>query len=45
VMTPLWYSAYPQLTVRNVLQNHAICRGLCQRPSDEAGLRQWLAKL
>ena len=42
VKTPLWYSAYPDLTVRNVLENQAICRGLLQRPADADALGRWL---
>jgi hypothetical protein len=43
--TPLWYSAYPELTVRNILQNDRISRGLIQRPAEGDALRAWLAEL
>jgi hypothetical protein len=43
--TPLWYSAYPDLTVRNILQNDRICRGLLQRPADPEALLAWLGEL
>jgi hypothetical protein len=45
VPTPLWYSAYPDLTVRNIQQNHATCRGLLQAPADAAALDRWLGGL
>lgn len=45
VYTEVWYSAHPDLTVRNVLQNAAIARGLIQEPKGEQAIAQWLGLL
>jgi hypothetical protein len=42
IETPLWYSAYPDLTLRNVLHNEVIARGLLSQPAD---LQAWLSAL
>lgn len=44
IETQLWYSAYPDLTVRNILQNQRICRGLIHPPTG-AELREWCDSL
>lgn len=43
VPTSVWYSAYPQLTTKNIANNEAIRLGLSQRMSD-APARQWLKR-
>jgi hypothetical protein len=45
VPTQLWYSAYPELTVRNIRQNSRICDGLVTRPAHAEAVRAWLAML
>jgi hypothetical protein len=45
IPTQLWYSAYPDLTVRNVRQNAKVCAGLVEKPADTPGLSAWLACL
>lgn len=42
VYTQIWYSAYPKLTVKNVLVNHEVARGLEDELRDEASIRRWL---
>jgi hypothetical protein len=44
ITTQLWYSAYPDLTVRNILNNRAICAGLRRGLKYEHQLRRWLAR-
>ncbi len=44
ISTQLWYSAYPDLTVRNILNNRAICAGLRQGLKHAYPLRRWLAR-
>jgi hypothetical protein len=43
VQTNVWYSAYPQLTTKNIANNEAIRRGLSER-MDEGQARQWLKR-
>ncbi len=43
--TPVWYSAYPNLTVRDILANSALCDGLFAPEMSEAEARRWLARL
>jgi hypothetical protein len=43
--TQLWYSAYPQLTVRNVGHNGKICAGLLREPAGAEQLARWLELL
>jgi hypothetical protein len=45
IPTPLWYSAYPELTVRNIRQNAKVCAGLVQKPAGEEELAGWLGCL
>lgn len=45
IPTPLWYSAYPELTVRNIRQNTRICAGLVQKPVGAEALAAWLGCL
>jgi hypothetical protein len=45
VPTPLWYTAYPELTVRNIRQNAKVCAGLVQKPVGAEALAAWLACL
>jgi hypothetical protein len=44
VTTQLWYSAYPDLTVRNILGNRKICAELARGLESERALRRWLAR-
>lgn len=44
VPTELWYSAYPDLTVPNILNNRRICAGLRNAIETERGAREWLAR-
>jgi hypothetical protein len=43
VHTPLWYSAYPDLTVQDIQHNGQISAGLLQRPAGEAALCEWFS--
>lgn len=45
IATPLWYSAYPELTVRNIRQNAKVCAGLVQKPVGDEALAGWLGCL
>jgi hypothetical protein len=42
VTTQLWYSAYPELTVRNIQRNAKICTGLAQKPATREAMLAWL---
>jgi len=42
VTTQLWYSAYPELTVRNIQHNAKICAGLAQAPATREEMLDWL---
>jgi hypothetical protein len=42
IATPLWFSAYPDLTVRNIQENARICAGLVEEPPTDEALRAWL---
>jgi hypothetical protein len=44
IVTPVWYSAYPDLTAVNVANNAAIRAGLT-RPLSEDQARSWIARL
>jgi hypothetical protein len=44
IETQVWYSAYPQLTVKNILNNREIHRGLFGEMSD-AEIGKWLKRL
>jgi hypothetical protein len=44
VPTQVWFSAYPQLTARNLENNANIRQGLSGR-MDAAAARQWLQRL
>jgi len=44
VPTQLWFSAYPDLTVPNILNNRRIASGLQKPIKTERGARQWLAR-
>ena len=44
IETQIWYSAYPDLTVKNVLNNREIHRGLFAK-LDDAALAAWLRRL
>jgi hypothetical protein len=44
VETPIWYSAYPDLTVTNILGNAKIREGAAGAMT-EAEARAWLARL
>ena len=44
VTTQLWYSAYPDLTVRNILINRKICAELARGLESERALKRWLAR-
>ena len=43
IETQVWYSAYPQLTTKNILNNRAIHRGLFSTLND-AAISDWLNK-
>lgn len=43
--TPVWYTAYPNLTVRDILANSVICDGLCAEEMSEADAARWTARL
>jgi hypothetical protein len=43
--TQVWYSAYPTLTVSNILQNARICAGLAKRPATRDEMLAWLERL
>jgi hypothetical protein len=45
VPTALWYTAYPELTVRNIRQNAKVCAGLVRKPASAPELSAWLACL
>ena len=42
VTTQLWYSAYPELTVRNIVENRKLCSELQRGFSTEAAAAAWL---
>jgi hypothetical protein len=44
VTTQLWYSAYPDLTVHNILVNRKICAELARGLDGERELRRWLGR-
>jgi hypothetical protein len=44
VTTQLWYSAYPDLTVRNILLNRKICAELARGLESERALKRWLGR-
>jgi hypothetical protein len=44
IPTPVWYSAYPELTAANVVRNSRLRRGL-QGKMSERKAREWLALL
>lgn len=44
VTTQLWYSAYPDLTVRNILGNRKICAELARGLDSERALQRWLSR-
>jgi hypothetical protein len=44
VFTQVWYSAYPDLTVKNILRNRAIVSGL-GKPMDIHQVKEWLTLL
>jgi len=44
VTTQLWYSAYPDLTVRNILVNRKICAELARGLESERALKRWLGR-
>ena len=44
VPTQLWYSAYPDLTVRNILVNRKICAELKRGIESDRELRLWLRR-
>ena len=39
----VWYKAYPDLTVTDLLRNHRIRQGVENRPAGVAEIRQWLS--
>ncbi|HUF56762.1 MAG TPA: hypothetical protein VMM55_09410 [Thermohalobaculum sp.] len=43
--TEVWYKAYPGLTAFDLAENARIRQGLERRPSGEAAIRQWLARI
>jgi hypothetical protein len=43
--TVCWYSAYPDLTVRNIENNARICAGLVHKPADPRALDEWFRTL
>lgn len=43
-VTRLWYSAYPYLSVTNILNNAEIHRGLVDKTNDEESIRAWLRR-
>jgi hypothetical protein len=45
VTTQLWYSAYPELTVLNIINNRKICAGLRRGFRSDRDARQWLQHL
>ena len=45
VLTPVWYSAYPTLSVENVWDNHAVRQTLSSANADEAEVAQCLQRL
>ncbi|HET7544649.1 MAG TPA: hypothetical protein VFK05_32495 [Polyangiaceae bacterium] len=44
VTTQLWYSAYPDLTVHNILGNRKICAELARGLDSERALQRWLGR-
>ena len=44
IRTQVWYSAYPDLAVRNILDNTEVRRGLVARMNDDE-VEEWLRKL
>lgn len=44
VPTQAWYSAYPELTVRNILNNRAIAAELRRRPKSPRAVKRWLKR-
>jgi hypothetical protein len=44
IPTQLWYSAYPDLTVHNILNNKKICAGLRRGLHRDRDLRRWLQR-
>jgi hypothetical protein len=42
VTTELWYSAYPDLTVHNILTNRKLCAELRRGLDDERDFKRWL---
>lgn len=44
IPTQVWYSAYKDLTVKNILRNHAIARGIGQSMNTKQ-LQEWLTLL
>jgi hypothetical protein len=45
VTTQLWYSAYPELTVRNIINNRKVCAGLRRGFRTESDARAWLSRV
>lgn len=45
ISTQVWYSAYPRLTVPNILNNRAICAQLRRGIETEHEAREWLKRL
>jgi hypothetical protein len=44
VPTQTWYSAYPELTVRNILNNRKIAAELRRRPTRKRAVQHWLQR-
>jgi hypothetical protein len=44
IPTQVWYSAYPDLTVHNILENRKICAELRRGLPTRADARRWLAR-
>ena len=44
VPTQTWYSAYPELTVHNILNDRAIAAELRRRPTSKRAVRHWLQR-
>lgn len=42
VATQLWYSAHPDKSLRNILDNSRVREGLCRQPQSPAELEEWL---
>jgi len=45
IPTQVWYSAYPTLTVANILNNRKICAQLRRGITHEYQAREWLKRL